>query len=138
MTSAPSPLSPFPLTDPLPLSSNDFDPLEPTVDDEEPLPEEDPTTPYGDATTPLPNGHNAAANSSSFNNVVEMNADGNGPAMGQDPSAQAQQQQQQQAKKNTVLGLKEKRIPNEARNTTPYMTKYERARVLGTRALQIR
>ena len=53
----------------------------------------------------------------------------------QDPAAQAQQQQ---AKKNTVLGLKEKKIANDQRNTTPYMTKYERARVLGTRALQIR
>lgn len=28
-------------------------------------------------------------------------------------------------------------IPKERRTTTPYMTKYERARVLGTRALQI-
>ncbi|KAF8001020.1 hypothetical protein OXX80_001222 [Metschnikowia pulcherrima] len=28
-------------------------------------------------------------------------------------------------------------IPREERTTTPYMTKYERARVLGTRALQI-
>lgn len=37
-----------------------------------------------------------------------------------------------------VKGLKEKRIANEKRTTTPYMTKYERARVLGTRALQIR
>ncbi len=33
---------------------------------------------------------------------------------------------------------KDKRIPNEKRQTTPYMTKYERARILGTRALQIR
>ena len=40
--------------------------------------------------------------------------------------------------RNTVLGVKEKRIPNDKRTTTPYMTKYERARVLGTRALQIR
>jgi len=38
---------------------------------------------------------------------------------------------------NTVKGVKNKRIPNEKRTTTPYMTKYERARVLGTRALQI-
>jgi len=30
-----------------------------------------------------------------------------------------------------------KKIPDEKRSTTPYMTKYERARVLGTRALQI-
>ena len=29
-------------------------------------------------------------------------------------------------------------IPAEERTTTPYMTKYERARILGTRALQIR
>ncbi|TPX33041.1 DNA-directed RNA polymerase [Synchytrium microbalum] len=28
-------------------------------------------------------------------------------------------------------------IPKEARSTTPYLTKYEKARVLGTRALQI-
>jgi DNA-directed RNA polymerase I, II, and III subunit RPABC2 len=39
--------------------------------------------------------------------------------------------------KNNVVELKEKRIPNDQRSTTPYMTKYERARVLGTRALQI-
>lgn len=32
---------------------------------------------------------------------------------------------------------KELAIPKEERTTTPYMTKYERARVLGTRALQI-
>ena len=28
-------------------------------------------------------------------------------------------------------------VPNDKRTTTPFMTKYERARVLGTRALQI-
>lgn len=39
---------------------------------------------------------------------------------------------------NTVKGVKDKKIANENRTTTPYMTKYERARVLGTRALQIR
>jgi DNA-directed RNA polymerases I, II, and III subunit RPABC2 len=32
----------------------------------------------------------------------------------------------------------DKKIPDDKRTTTPYMTKYERARVLGTRALQIR
>jgi DNA-directed RNA polymerase I, II, and III subunit RPABC2 len=32
----------------------------------------------------------------------------------------------------------DKKIPREKRTTTPYMTQYERARVLGTRALQIR
>lgn len=30
------------------------------------------------------------------------------------------------------------RQPNKERVTTPYLTKYERARILGTRALQIR
>jgi len=39
---------------------------------------------------------------------------------------------------NTVKGVKNKKIANDKRTTTPYMTKYERARVLGTRALQIR
>lgn len=33
--------------------------------------------------------------------------------------------------------IRELAIPREERTTTPYMTKYERARVLGTRALQI-
>ncbi len=32
----------------------------------------------------------------------------------------------------------DKKIPDDKRSTTPYMTKYERARVLGTRALQLR
>ncbi|KAJ5466285.1 hypothetical protein N7530_010072 [Penicillium desertorum] len=32
---------------------------------------------------------------------------------------------------------REKKVPNDQRTTTPYLTKYERARVLGTRALQI-
>jgi DNA-directed RNA polymerases I, II, and III subunit RPABC2 len=31
-----------------------------------------------------------------------------------------------------------KKVPDNERTTTPFMTKYERARVLGTRALQIR
>lgn len=34
-------------------------------------------------------------------------------------------------------GLTGERQPNKVRVTTPYLTKYERARVLGTRALQI-
>ncbi|CDO92171.1 unnamed protein product [Kluyveromyces dobzhanskii CBS 2104] len=43
--------------------------------------------------------------------------------------------QQQEARRRRTL--KEKAIPKEDRTTTPYMTKYERARILGTRALQI-
>ena len=33
---------------------------------------------------------------------------------------------------------RDKRVPNDQRMTTPFMTKYEKARILGTRALQIR
>ena len=55
--------------------------------------------------------------------------------VGGDPSAAAASKSEQ---KNTVKSLKEKKVPNEKRTTTPYMTKYEKARVLGTRALQIR
>ncbi|KAI8907877.1 RNA polymerase, subunit omega/K/RPB6 [Gorgonomyces haynaldii] len=37
-----------------------------------------------------------------------------------------------------ILPLKEaQQIPKEQRMSTPYMTKYEKARILGTRALQI-
>ncbi|KAK9240188.1 RNA polymerase, subunit omega/K/RPB6 [Lipomyces kononenkoae] len=43
-------------------------------------------------------------------------------------------QQTQTARKKTQRELA---IPKEKRTTTPYMTKYERARILGTRALQI-
>ena len=45
---------------------------------------------------------------------------------------------QQQVKPNNVNSEKQKKIADSKRSTTPYMTKYERARVLGTRALQIR
>jgi len=34
-------------------------------------------------------------------------------------------------------GSRPKEIPKDQRSTTPYMTKYEKARILGTRALQI-
>lgn len=40
--------------------------------------------------------------------------------------------------KNTVENEKDRKVPSHLRTTTPYMTKYEKARVLGTRALQIR
>ncbi|ODV93546.1 hypothetical protein PACTADRAFT_52112 [Pachysolen tannophilus NRRL Y-2460] len=44
------------------------------------------------------------------------------------------QQGDKQAFRGTV---KQQAISKEERSTTPYMTKYERARILGTRALQI-
>lgn len=49
-----------------------------------------------------------------------------------DPSAAAN------ALKAGEKSMKDKKIPEADRTTTPYMTKYERARILGTRALQIR
>jgi DNA-directed RNA polymerases I, II, and III subunit RPABC2 len=48
-----------------------------------------------------------------------------------DPSAAANHGQ------SSVKAHKDKKIPNDQRSTTPYMTKYEKARILGTRALQI-
>ncbi|KAI1114827.1 RNA polymerase, subunit omega/K/RPB6 [Nemania sp. NC0429] len=50
-----------------------------------------------------------------------------------DPSANANAQKGASANRS----IKDKKIPNEERSTTPYMTKYEKARILGTRALQI-
>ncbi|KAI1812683.1 RNA polymerase Rpb6 [Poronia punctata] len=50
-----------------------------------------------------------------------------------DPSAAASNAKGGSSNKS----IKDKRIPNEERTTTPYMTKYEKARILGTRALQI-
>ena len=62
-----------------------------------------------------------------------------------DPSAAANQKNGNNqngsaggARVNNVKSLKDKKIANELRTTTPFMTKYERARILGTRALQIR
>lgn len=41
------------------------------------------------------------------------------------------------AAKGGDVRIEDKKIPNDERSTTPYMTKYERARILGTRSLQI-
>lgn len=41
------------------------------------------------------------------------------------------------AGKTAPKSMKERKIATEDRTTTPYMTKYEKARILGTRALQI-
>ncbi|KAH9044508.1 subunit common to RNA polymerase I [Lactarius pseudohatsudake] len=45
---------------------------------------------------------------------------------------------QQEPSSVPPTGLSGERQPNKVRVTTPYLTKYERARILGTRALQIR
>jgi DNA-directed RNA polymerases I, II, and III subunit RPABC2 len=45
---------------------------------------------------------------------------------------------QQEPGAHSSSGIQGERQPNKVRVTTPYLTKYERARILGTRALQIR
>ncbi|RDA92854.1 hypothetical protein CP533_2870 [Ophiocordyceps camponoti-saundersi (nom. inval.)] len=65
---------------------------------------------------------------------AERNADGedqDNVVVSGDPSASAN------AHKGGEKSVKDKKIPENERTTTPYMTKYERARILGTRALQI-
>lgn len=110
---------------------NNYEPEEPVYDEEEPqdaLDPDDAENPDGSSRHVI-NGYDGlddpdakATNGDQRNgNVVTVN-DPNQGGVG---------------RKNAVLGVKEKRIPNENRSTTPYMTKYERARVLGTRALQI-
>lgn len=47
-------------------------------------------------------------------------------------------EEQQDAAAAAGVGMAGERQPNKIRVTTPYLTKYERARILGTRALQIR
>ncbi|KAL8952723.1 MAG: hypothetical protein Q9222_001372 [Ikaeria aurantiellina] len=102
-----------------------YEPEEPHYEDEDPFPDGDPDDPENTGNrNGIDGGDNEAADADSRvpNGVVEV---------GQDHSAR-------QGQKAAVVGLKEKKIPKDERSTTPYMTKYERARVLGTRALQIR
>jgi len=60
-------------------------------------------------------------------NGVEHDAD---MANGEDGAAQGEPG-------GVGVGIQGERQPNKERVTTPYLTKYERARILGTRALQI-
>lgn len=60
------------------------------------------------------------------------NGDEDNVVVSGDPSAAAN------ALKGADKSVKDKKIPESERTTTPYMTKYERARILGTRALQLR
>ena len=53
-------------------------------------------------------------------------------------NGEGQPQQPEESGSAAVSGIRGERQPNKVRVTTPYLTKYERARVLGTRALQIR
>ncbi|KAI4203658.1 MAG: hypothetical protein LQ350_001659 [Teloschistes chrysophthalmus] len=101
-----------------------YEPEEPFYDDAEP-PEDaadDPDDPENLTRRYGGDEDGAEADSSMPNGVVEV---------GQDASAR------REGRKTTAVGVKEKKVAKEDRCTTPYMTKYERARVLGTRALQI-
>lgn len=66
------------------------------------------------------------------NAVHDEEADADNIITSGDPSAAANHG------KGNDKSHKDKKIPDSERTTTPYMTKYERARILGTRALQIR
>lgn len=129
------------------------DTYEPTFDDDEPVEPDDDQAGQDDEDNPTlatdqmamndgdamdadhpPNG--TLVNGVNGNNIVTSGPPAGGGVVG-DPSASGPKRGALAAAGATV-GFKEKKIPNEKRTTTPYMTKYERARVLGTRALQIR
>lgn len=76
---------------------------------------------------PEVNDENEEANERALNGDDDDNVVVSG-----DPSAAAN------ALRGADKSMKDKKIPESERTTTPYMTKYERARILGTRALQIR
>lgn len=120
------------------LSYEPYEPAEPTYDEEAPASDgENPETadPYAQT-----NGHASTDPSNAPNNVVAVGGgDTAGPsAGGAESGGGAGGGGGGGGRKNAVVGLREKKIPEAKRTTTPYMTKYERARVLGTRALQIR
>ena len=115
---------------------------EPTFEDEEPVePEvedaEIDNAEYTQDPDAAPDGEAVDGNGDSqmVNGINGINgAHGNNTVVSSgDPSAAAA------ATRNTgPTPRKAMKIPTEDRTTTPYMTKYEKARVLGTRALQIR
>lgn len=96
------------------LSRSSFRSEEPYYDDDDPQEEYYSPEPQDEAE----GGANGAADEDA-DNIVPSG----------DPAAAA---------KDSVKSHKDKKIPNDQRTTTPYMTKYEKARILGTRALQIR
>ena len=111
----------------LPLGSFDeYEPQEPTFDDEEPP--LSPGSPSTAAQTPAPAHADPDARIQTPGPLNGADADGR----------QVVEVNGERGAKPAVGGLREKKVANEDRATTPYMTKYERARVLGTRALQIR
>ena len=121
-----------------PTSYEPYEPDEPTFDDEEPIDPEDPDHIENADGTTQQNGNHEGQNGGDYdpssqrpNGVDGANGNGERTVVAGDPSAAG-------TRKNAVVGLREKKIADDKRSTTPYLTKYERARVLGTRALQIR
>ncbi|MCJ1251209.1 DNA-directed RNA polymerases I II and III subunit RPABC2 [Trapelia coarctata] len=107
-----------------------YEPYEPEIDDEEAFEPQDPDDVENpDGSRAHVNGGEQAddpdAKMTNGDNIVHLDLD------------QDRSQTRGVQKKNEVTGLREKRIPDDKRSTTPYMTKYERTRVLGARALQI-
>lgn len=134
-----------------------YEPAEPAYDDEEPFEPQDPDdAEYPDGTARTPHTINGLDDPDALTNGTAVNtphANANGDANGNGIVVVGEGAASggsgggggggggggvAAGKKNAVVGLREKKIPEEKRSTTPYMTKYERARVLGTRALQIR
>lgn len=76
--------------------------------------------------------------------------DGEAPEMGEDAEHPGEDgvngtanradgdQEMTNGEETAGTGITGEQQPNKVRVTTPYLTKYERARILGTRALQIR
>ena len=97
----------------------------PAYEDEEPEYDPEEPEPYnGEDEVPQIDDLQAAQNPDQLLATGE-----HGVVISGDPSAAAA--------KAKGLAPKDKKIQNSERTTTPYMTKYERARILGTRALQI-
>lgn len=123
-----------------------YEPYEPTFDDDEPAFEpvdpDDAENPDGTARQLDPNqqylDESEAGGGANGGMTPHVNGNGNVVAVGADGAGGGAASGGAGIKKNAVLGLREKKIQDSKRSTTPYMTKYERARVLGTRALQIR
>ena len=110
----------------LTLSYEPYEPNEPSFDDDDDEPgdlgePEEPTASSAAAAGGAAHA-NGGASTSDARDVVEVG----------DVSAPSTKKG---GKKGTMTA---KKVAPEQRSTTPYMTKYERARVLGTRALQIR
>ncbi|KAL5354801.1 subunit common to RNA polymerases I, II, and III [Pseudogymnoascus australis] len=97
----------------------------PAYEDEEPEYDPEEPEPYnGEDEVPQIDDLQAAQNPDQLLATGE-----HGVVISGDPSAAAA--------KGKDKAPKDKKIANDQRTTTPYMTKYERARILGTRALQI-